>query len=140
MGEGTQAPAPVAENEPLTRFLVHRDWFGTNPPRVKHQAFMPHPYVELSVTRSQHFLDADLWAIGGEVARQQSKNLHGRGDVGNAAVLAAGLVTNPDEPPIGHAIIVGWPTLTGEKKIDKDQQKIYALQISGQAKLVLRSP
>ena len=130
----------VAAAEPLTRFLLTKEWFGTNPPRVKHQAFMPHPYVELSVSRIQNWEEERIWDAGQNVAAIIQKTLHGRGDVNNSVVAKAGLSTVPDEPPVGHANIVGWPTLTGVKKADKDAQMIRALQIAAHAKLILRPP
>lgn len=99
---------------------------------------MPHPYRELSVTRIQNSTEESIWNTGQAVADKQQKNLYGRGDVNNSAVMGVGLSTVPDEPPVGHANIVGWPSLTGVKKADKDEQKIRALQISAKANLVLK--
>ena len=139
MSDAVQTITPVADNEPLTRFLLFSDWFGTNPPRVKHQAYMPHPYVELSVTRIQNLTETTIWKTGQAVADEQQKTLYGRGDVNNSTIIGVGLSTVADEPGVGHANIVGWPPLTGMKKADKDEQKIRALQIAAKANLVLKA-
>jgi hypothetical protein len=138
LSKGVQTSTPVADDEPLTRFLLFSEWFGTNPPRVKHQAYMPHPYEELSITRIQNLTEETIWNAGQAVAAKQKRTLYGRGDVNNSAVIGVGLSTVPDEPPVGHANIVGWPPLTGVKKADKDEQKIRALQIAAKAHLVLK--
>lgn len=128
----------VGDNELLTRYLLFSDWFRERPaPRVRHEAFMPHPYVELSVNRIDGVSEALIWDAGDAVATKQKKRIYGRGDVNNSVVTGQNLKTVPDEPPPRHANIIGWPTLTGDKKTDKHLQKVKALEIAGKAKLVL---
>lgn len=129
--------SPVLDSELLARFLRSRRLFGIDPPRVKPEAFIPHPYHDLSVTRHCGLTETQMWDAGQEVVREisvtegRSITLYGRGDVLTADVRSQRLDVTPDEPPQNHAVIVGWP-IGG-----KAEQKIIALELARKARLVL---
>lgn len=123
--EGTGKP--VTADEQLARFILQRSHLrqdGT----VKQDAFIPHPWPDLSVTRHLQLTERELWSIGQNVARQTAKTLHGRADVRASdfqrhrlRVIKARVEGNPN-----HANVTGWPT-------EKPAQKIIAQQIAAAA-------
>jgi hypothetical protein len=90
---------------------------------------MPHPRVELSLTRHLEAADQDLWNEGVRVASIRATTLYGRADVSEAAFAAEELtvVATPIPENPNHADATNWPA-------DKPAQKIKALQIAGKAK------
>ena len=89
--EGTGKP--VTADEQLARFLLQRSHLrqdGT----VKQDAFIPHPWPELSVTRHLQLTEKELWSIGQNVARQTAKTLYGRADVRGSDFQAASAAGN----------------------------------------------
>jgi hypothetical protein len=117
--------APVAEPEILARFILESSRFRKDNQTVKPEAFMPHPYVELSVTRHLDTAEQELWKFGMDVATQRKKPLYGRADIIAASVRQNSLNIHPD--PLAEnpflANIKGWP---GEKSA----QKMIALQLA----------
>lgn len=114
----------VALQELLARFLLHRRYIREDQ-TVRPEAFMPHPYPDLSVTRHGELRDVDLWRIGETIADSIPKKLYGRADVAarvfldqTLRVLAAPTAANPN-----HVNIVDWPN-------EKSAQKIMAQEIS----------
>ena len=101
-------------------------------------AFVPHPRDELSVTRHRDATESEVWDAGRGVAEFRRQTLHARGDVVANAFLEMGLSLRadpvvdhanlPDNP--NHANVTGWP------KEDKGRQRLLALEIAAQAKLV----
>lgn len=118
---------PVTADEQLARFILQRSHLrqdGT----VKQDAFIPHPWPDLSVTRHFQLTEKELWSIGENVARQTAKTLYGRADVRASdfhrhrlRIIAARVEGNPN-----HANVTGWPT-------EKPAQKIIAQQIAAAA-------
>lgn len=114
----------VSEDEVLARFLLFSRWIrqdGT----VKPDAFIPHPYPDLSVTRHRETNEEVLWNNGVTVAAARKLNLYGRADVKvidchsqSLLVAAAPLPDNPN-----HANIINWPA-------DKPHQKMIAVELS----------
>jgi hypothetical protein len=129
-----EARGPVTSNELLARFILHgshlrQDW------TVKPDAFIPHPRLDLSVTRHLHLSEDELWNIARRVARQTSKILHGRADVQASdferqtlRVVAAPVLENPN-----HANVSGWP-------IEKFAQKAIAQEIAQAAGKARKAP
>jgi hypothetical protein len=114
----------VTSDEYLARFVLFSGHVRAGQ-TVKPNAFMPHPYLELSVTRHLSANETELWAVGSEVARVRSCTLHGRADFAASACMerqlaisAAPLLGNPN-----HANITGWPS-------DKPAQKTIAQLIA----------
>lgn len=124
----------VASDERLARFILHRshlrqDW------TVKPDAFIPHPWPSLSVTRHLHLSETELWNIARNVARQTSKILYGRADVQASdferqtlRVVPAPVSENPN-----HANVSGWP-------LEKSAQKAIAQEIAQAAGKAREAP
>jgi hypothetical protein len=126
----------ILATEIVSRFLTQSDWIRQDD-SVRPDAFVPHPYRDLSVSRVLSLNDDQVWEIARRVAASIPKRLHGRLD------SPAGLYADPlwvaaspiDENP-NHADVTGWPK-------EKPQQKIIAQQISakaGKARRVLTKP
>jgi len=117
----------VGESEMLARFILQGSYVRSDN-TIRQNAFIPHPYPDLSVTRHLNWNEAQIWENGEAVARTSKKNLHGRGDClcsvyrfFKLKVLAAPVQGNPN-----HANVTDWPA-------DKPAQKIIALQIASHA-------
>ena len=126
--------APVASNEWLARFILQSSHLRQDR-TVRPDAFIPHPYPDLSVTRRLELTETQLWEIGKAVAESIPKKLHGRADIRaevfekqKLRVLAAPDADNPN-----HANVTGWP---GEKSA----QKSLAQEISAEAGKALEVP
>jgi hypothetical protein len=121
---------PVGDNEVLARFIVASKWVR-NDGTVKQDAFIPHPYTALSVTRHLGLSGPEIWVIAQRVASFQGKNLYGRADLAVSNVKEAKLTVNPDPTPenSNHAEIKGWPP-------EKSAQKSYAQQLAKDASYV----
>ncbi len=128
----------VEPNELLARFILSRRHIRGSANGIKPEAFMPHPHADLSVTRHRDATEDEIWATGSAIASFRERTLQGRGDViANAfikqdlSVLADPLLGRadlPDNP--NHANVTRWP------KDDKDRQRLLALEIAKQARLV----
>jgi hypothetical protein len=132
--EGTAVPL-IEANEWLARFILNRTHIRQDR-TVKQDAFIPHPYQELSVTRRLQLSEAQLWEIARGIARQTRKTLHGRADVQAAVFLRQELrvVSDPILPENpNHANVTGWPA-------EKPAQKIIAQQIAAAAGKALIPP
>lgn len=121
-------PIPVNGHELLARFILFSKWFRSDS-TIKPEAFMPHPHVDLSVTRHQSLTEDEIWAIGQNVANTRKVSFYGRADIRVSDVLrqslkmkSAPVLNNPN-----HANIFGWPE-------QKPAQKIIALQLAASAK------
>ena len=121
----------IKDNEKLARFLVFKRWIRSDK-TVKPEAFIPHPYPNLSVTRHIGLQMSNIWKIGKKVADKRSLPLYGRADFQVSVVKKQKLSIIPDpiipENP-NHANIGGWPN-------DKPDQKIKALEIAKTAKYI----
>jgi hypothetical protein len=122
---------PVDSGELLARAIVASRWFRRSDNTVKQDAFMPHPYIELSMTRHLQATEEELWADCGRVADLQQKTLHGRADVKATAFVEQGLRVEaaplPENP--NHVNATGWPT-------EKSAQKLMAIEIAKQARFL----
>jgi len=128
----------VEFNEVLARFVLSSSHIRNSDNTIKSDAFIPHPYTDLSVTRHRDAAEAEIWNVGAGIAAFQRKTLHGRGDVLTSVFLERGLKVLAD-PMIGdaqlpdnpnHANVTGWPAN------DKARQKLIALEVASQTKLV----
>lgn len=120
----SMAPLPIADDEQLARFVLHSDWIRADQ-TVRQNAFIPHPYTDLSVTRHKGFSEKQIWNMGRNVATAQSRTLYGRADVSAGSVRQQPLKVEP-KPLKGnpnHANIVGWPT-------EKSAQKTIAQELA----------
>lgn len=126
-------PPPVADEELLARFVLFSRWIRASDQTVRPDAFIPHPWPDLSVTRHLGLSEAGLWKIGEEVASQRPAMLYGRADVQVFTVRQQSLRIEPTPEPRNHANITGWPP-------DKPAQKIIAQVIAAAARYVPKSP
>lgn len=127
MSNKTELP-PIADDELLARFVLFSDWIRHDQ-TVRPNAFIPHPYPNLSVTRHRELSEFALWQIGQGIADKRSHNLYGRADIQAITVKAHPLRIEPTPEPKNHANITGWPA-------DKPGQKIIAQEIAATARFV----
>jgi len=126
--------SPVSLEELLARFILSKRQIRQNM-TLKPEAFMPHPYIDLSVTRHHDLSKDEIWSIGWDVADKISKPLLGRADVRAHEFESRGLSINEAPVPSNpnHADVTGWPA-------DKSAQKIIALEISDAAGKMTTAP
>jgi hypothetical protein len=122
---GESVPLTVADEECLARFIFFSNWIRNADQTVKPNAFIPHPYPDLSVTRHINLSEEALWKVGQNVADARQINFYGRADICAIAVRRQSLKI--DSAPVAdnpnHANITGWPA-------DKPAQKIIALELA----------
>lgn len=127
------AELPITSDEQLARFILFRKWIRTSEPvkTVKPDAFIPHPYPDLSVTRHKNLSEQELWRIGQGIADARPATFYGRADIRAAEVRRQSL--NVEPRPIAnnpnHATVIGWPA-------DKPTQKIIAQELAAKANFV----
>ncbi len=127
MSNKTELP-PIADDELLARFVLFSNWIRHDQ-TVRPDAFIPHPYPNLSVTRHREISEFDLWQIGKDVASKRRLNLYGRADIQAITVKTQSLRIEPTAEPKNHANINGWPA-------DKPKQKIIAQEIAAAARFI----
>jgi|SRR3990172_8097138 len=114
----------IHPDELLARFIFYGRYFRDDN-TVRPDAFIPHPYPNLSVTRHLDLSEEQLRNIGMSIAALQNKNLHGRADILTSVVTSLSLIVESDPTPNNpnHANISGWPP-------EKSAQKSIAQQIA----------
>ena len=129
MFEHDQIP-DVEPTEITCRYIISRSHLRQDK-TVRPDAFVPHPYEELSVTRQRETTSIELWVIGRSVALQCGKQLHGRADVEVATFIGYGLtvVADPIASNLNHANVIDWPS-------EKAMQKSIALLIAATCKFI----
>ncbi len=127
----------VAADEWLARFILFSRWIRSSGQiqTVKPDAFIPHPYPDLSVTRHTGLSVKDLWRIGQAVADARPATLYGRADITAAEIRRQKLDVEPKPVPenLNHANITGWPS-------DKPSQKSFAQELAAVARYVPKPP
>lgn len=127
---GISSPALIAGGERLARFVLFSKWIRSSGPTktVKPDAFIPHPYPDLSVTRHLHLSEKQLWDIGQAIADVRPAYLYGRADIQATHAENVGLRVKaaPVRGNANHANVTGWPG-------DKPAQKIIAQQLAAVA-------
>lgn len=118
----------VEEKEPLARFIFSGNYFAKG--IVKHGAFLPHPYNELSVSRTASLSKNEIIELGKPVAVKNERTFYGWAEVMVEHIRRCSLEVRPDEPPPRHALIFNWPD-------EKSAQKLLAMEIAAEAKLFL---
>ena len=128
----------VEAGELLARFILSSRHIRNSNATIRPEAFIPHPHAELSVTRHRDATEQEIWDAGRAIATYQGHTLHGRGDTRASAFLEQDLSVEadpvlrhaslPDNP--NHANVTGWP------RDDKARQRLLALEIAAQARLV----
>lgn len=122
----------VADTDRLSRFLFFRRWYAPTTGRVKPEAFVPHPHIELSVSCTEGLDEDIVWQIGRDTAesRRDKPTLHARADLAARAIREQQLEVVRDDRPLYHANIVGWE---GEK----GAQLSKAQEIAAASRLVI---
>jgi hypothetical protein len=124
---------PVSSDELLARFIVFSKHIRSSNLTVKPDAFIPHPLIELSLTRHREATEDELWHEGQRVAGLRSAALYGRADVTAEAFegerLSVAAKPIPENP--NHADVIDWPA-------DKSAQKMKAVEIAIKAVFVAR--
>jgi len=126
----------VDAGEMTARFIVSKRHFNKQTSTLKADAFVPHPYEELSVTRLIEITEDEIWSVGRDVAaaRTPPRTLRGRGDVLAATYLRQEnlqVVADPVEGNPNHAYVTGWPSADEETA-----QVMIAKEIAAVAKFV----
>jgi len=121
-------PITVKDDEWLARFIVFRKWIRTSDRSLRPDAFIPHPWPDLSVTRHLELSQKEMWEIGQGIADQRGTKLLGRGDVQASVPRAQRLQIEaaPIARNLNHANVTGWPA-------DKPAQKMIAQEIAARA-------
>ena len=125
-------------NDPLTRHLLSSSQFARESNRVKSSAFTPQEnprtgILQTSIFQTKGLTENEVWSLGEQhiLKNRPDRRLHGRADVTVQEVLGTGLDLDPDNDPLRHANIVGWPNT-------KPERKLVALKLAEVARLVLR--
>ena len=143
----------------LARYILSKSWlYADNRPgsKVRANAWLPHPYIGLSVYRVDGWAAQDVDKKGEEIAAEretkhrqselskgkdypagkQTFTYVGTGKIQAWNVRRSGLDVVPKEPPHRHADIVGWPPLTQSKKEDMAAQMEYAMLLQRESHFV----
>jgi hypothetical protein len=124
----------LSSNEWLARFILHKNYIRQNL-TVRPDAFIPHPWADLSVTRHLQLSEKQLWTLGRCVAQPSAKTVYGRADfqVAVADRLNLKVTSNAQLNNPNHAIITNWPA-------DKPSQKAMAQEIAAHVGLAKIAP
>ena len=127
---------PVTDAELLARYVTTSRHFRSSDNTVKQDLFMPHPYIELSVTRHLDATELEIWEVGIDVADQIGRTLYGRTDIQACecnidSLQVAAKPILPKNP--NHADIEGWPSA-------KQDQKVIALKLAASASKLISPP
>lgn len=116
----------VAPNKALQRAIVSKRLYFKETLRPKPGLFCPNPHVELSVHRIEDLGEREAKDLADRVAQLRGKDSSlGDSQIRARFVCQEGLGAQPDEPPLHHANIVGWPDDS-----DPDERKRLQLQIA----------
>lgn len=116
----------VSSDEVLARFIFSQRHVRPDK-TVRPEAFLPHPYCDLSVVRHIGLSDVEVWAEGQTVSAIRQRRLHGRADFTASVPRGLGLdVVVADPPPRNHAVVIGWGP-------EKSKEMSRAQQISKEA-------
>lgn len=126
----------VTDAELLARYVTTSRHFRSSDNTVKQDLFMPHPYIELSVTRHLNATESEIWEVGVDVAAQIERKLYGRSDIQacDCNIKSLQVTAKPILPKNpNHADIEGWPPA-------KQDQKAIALQLAASASKLIPPP
>lgn len=120
----------VENHERLSRFFFFSKWFTPSTKRISPNAFVPHPYINLSVSCTQGLTEAEIWETGKVTQNllREPRKLYARGDISTKHILTERLQLIRDDKPLYHANISNWPE-------DREIQREIAVRIVAQASL-----
>lgn len=117
-------PNIVGVEESLGRYLPEDSYFSRTQNAVRPKAFMPPTDLKLSVFRIDGLNLEDIWVIGQKHVidnMPKPKILYGIADIKVFKVQEKELSVDPDNNPIRHANIVGWPeNIAGRQSIAQE--------------------
>jgi hypothetical protein len=87
--------------------------------------------TKLSVFRIDKLQEHLIWELGRNIILAPGRNLHGRGDLVACIIFQQDLWIEPDNIPLRHANITGFP-------LEKSKQKEIALELASAATLVFK--
>lgn len=114
----------------MARYLTSSGQFARAGSKTKRDAFLPNPAGKLSVFRIVGLDDAAIWDIARRHIAARDRPVYGRSEIKAGAVLPTGLTIDPDNAPVRHANIVGWPA-------EKSARRLLAQELSKGAVLRL---
>jgi len=101
------------QEEVLSRFIFSSSHFTRE--RVKPGAFLPTKELETSMFRGAGLDGGEILKAGDAVGLRTSRALKAWGDVRAGEVFTVGLAVRPDNVPLRHAAIIGWPGQKDER-------------------------
>jgi len=123
-------PDTVADDEDLARLLTQSNHFNTQV--AKPAAFLPQSSSKnTSLSRHGRAPLDDLKALG--TAAAGARKLYGAAMLKAADVRRAALAVESSEPPLRHAVVVGWPWNDADPELQKAKQKEMALLLCSAA-------
>ena len=126
---------PIADTEKLARYVTQSGQFRKSDHTVKQDLFIPHPRIELSLTRHLDATEAEIWGIGVDVSKQMDRKLYGRSDIqaNKCKIDSLNVMAKPLPNNSNHADIEGWPS-------QKQDQKAVALKLAASASKLILPP
>jgi hypothetical protein len=128
-------PKKINGQEVIARYITSKRWYSREKNVVKPLAYMPPSDLRLSVFRIDNLSELEIWKIGFKEVigkMNQSRNLHGRADIQALNIWENNLHIDPDNTPLRHANIIGWPEL-------KEERKSIAQELAAKASLSLHT-
>ena len=125
----------VGDDEPVSRFIVDSRHF--KPDRVLPKAFEPklddeRQRSETSVFRTMGIDASDIWKLAERhVEPTRGKPVLARAELHVRDAALESLSVVGDEPPVRHAVIVGWP----EGDDEKSRRKLIGQELASRARL-----
>ncbi|MBE3040614.1 MAG: hypothetical protein IMZ62_17595 [Chloroflexi bacterium] len=119
-------------HEIVTRYILSSSHYSALNSRVKPRALEPSNSDHCtSVFRIFDFTEPEIWQLGEDnVSTPNHLTLHARADFSVLTVQSLNLDIKPDEPPIRHSLIFGWPT-------EKHAMMAVANDLAARASLVI---
>ena len=118
------------------RFILDRRHFDPEWRCVKWAAFDPPASGRLSLFRTTDWSETGIWQVGNEVVgAARHRPILARGDFLARVAMGLGLRVESNEPPLGHAEILGWPDRDASG--GRSAQKLIALRLADATRLEL---
>ena len=127
-------PKIVGVEESLGRYLPQDSYFSGTKNAVKPKAFMPPKDLKLSVFGIDGLNLEDVWGIGQKHVidnMPKPKILYGIADIKVFKVQEKELSVDPDNNPVRHANIVGWP-------VNIARRQSIAQELAAESTLILK--
>lgn len=122
----------VADDEDLARFLTQSNQYSASSRVVKPAAFLPSPKSrDTSVSRHGRAPHDELKSLG--LSAAGARPLYGAAIFKALNVRAGGLEVESREPPLRHAVVLGWPWIESDPDLQKAKQKEIAALLSSAA-------